>query len=46
MTKIAIVTGATRLNGIGAAICKALAQNGIDIFSRTGLGMIRQCHGV
>jgi len=32
VTKIAIVTGATRLNGIGAAICKALAQNGIDIF--------------
>ncbi|PEI40495.1 SDR family oxidoreductase [Bacillus pseudomycoides] len=32
MTKIAIVTGATRLNGIGAAICKSLAQNGIDIF--------------
>ncbi|WP_410983123.1 SDR family oxidoreductase [Bacillus cereus] len=32
MAKIAIVTGATRLNGIGAAICKALAQKGIDIF--------------
>ena len=32
MTKIAIVTGATRLNGIGAAICRALAQKGIDIF--------------
>ena len=30
--KIAIVTGATRLNGIGAAVCKVLAQKGIDIF--------------
>lgn len=30
--KIAIVTGATRLNGIGAAICKELAQKGIHIF--------------
>ncbi|WP_459502338.1 SDR family oxidoreductase [Bacillus sp. C1] len=32
MAKIAVVTGATRLNGIGAATCKALAQKGIDIF--------------
>ena len=24
--KIAIVTGATRLNGIGAVVCKVLAQ--------------------
>lgn len=32
MKKIAIVTGATRLNGIGAAVCKVLAQKGIDIF--------------
>lgn len=30
--KIAIVTGASRLNGIGAAICKALASRGIDVF--------------
>lgn len=30
--KIAIVTGATRLNGIGAAICKELAQKGVHIF--------------
>ena len=30
--RIAIVTGASRLNGIGAAICKALASKGIDIF--------------
>lgn len=32
MRKIAIVTGATRLNGIGAAVCKVLAQKGIDVF--------------
>ncbi|PGZ98630.1 3-ketoacyl-ACP reductase [Bacillus pseudomycoides] len=32
MEKIAIVTGATRLHGIGAAVCKELAQRGIDIF--------------
>lgn len=30
--KIAIVTGATRLKGIGAAICKELAQKGVHIF--------------
>lgn len=30
--KIAIVTGASRINGIGAAVCKALASKGIDIF--------------
>ncbi len=45
MKKIAIVTGATRLNGIGAAVCKVLAQKGIDIFSRTGQSMIKRCHG-
>lgn len=30
--KIAIVTGASRLNGIGAAICRELAKNGCSIF--------------
>jgi 3-oxoacyl-[acyl-carrier protein] reductase len=30
--KVAIVTGASRLNGIGAAICRALAAQGIDLF--------------
>lgn len=30
--RIAIVTGASRLNGIGAAICIALASKGIDVF--------------
>jgi len=32
MKKIAVVTGASRLNGIGAAIAIALAGKGIDIF--------------
>jgi len=32
MRQIAIVTGASRRIGIGAAICRALAHNGIDIF--------------
>ncbi|WP_188646968.1 SDR family oxidoreductase [Marinithermofilum abyssi] len=31
-SRIAIVTGATRRKGIGAAICRALAQEGTDIF--------------
>lgn len=30
--KIALVTGASRLNGIGAAICTALAGKGMDVF--------------
>lgn len=30
--RIAIVTGASRLNGIGAAICKELASKGVDVF--------------
>lgn len=30
--KIAIVTGASRLHGIGAAICKVLASRGVHIF--------------
>lgn len=30
--KTAIVTGASRLNGIGAAICLELARNGCDLF--------------
>jgi 3-oxoacyl-[acyl-carrier protein] reductase len=30
--KIAIITGASRLNGIGASICHLLADNGFDIF--------------
>lgn len=30
--QIAIVTGTSRLKGIGRAICVALAKNGIDIF--------------
>lgn len=30
--KIAVVTGVSRLDGIGAAICKELAEAGYDIF--------------
>ncbi len=30
--RIAVVTGATRLGGIGAAICRAFAEGGIDVF--------------
>lgn len=30
--KLAIITGAGRLNGIGAAICRELAENGCSIF--------------
>lgn len=30
--QIAIVTGASRPKGIGAAICRALAENGVNIF--------------
>ena len=32
MNKIAIVTGASRVNGIGTAICRELAKEGADIF--------------
>ncbi|MET3697702.1 3-oxoacyl-[acyl-carrier protein] reductase [Bacillus oleivorans] len=32
MNKIAIITGASRLQGIGAAICRALAGQQMDIF--------------
>ncbi len=30
--RLAIVTGASRRRGIGAAVCRALAQAGSDIF--------------
>ncbi|WP_156479510.1 hypothetical protein [Alkalihalobacillus trypoxylicola] len=30
--KVAIVTGASRSKGIGAAICLSLAEAGMDIF--------------
>ncbi|WP_421378803.1 SDR family oxidoreductase [Bacillus salacetis] len=32
MSRIAIVTGASRLEGLGASICLKLAEQGIDIF--------------
>src|SRR5258706_13801541 len=31
-SRLALVTGASRRRGIGAAICRALAQTGTDIF--------------
>lgn len=45
LDKIAVITGATRLQGIGAAICNALAQAGIDIFLQRGQAMIVLCLG-
>ena len=30
--RVAIVTGASRARGIGAAVCQALAQAGVDVF--------------
>src|SRR5690349_13970890 len=30
--RVAIVTGASRDRGIGAAVCRALAQAGVDVF--------------
>ncbi|MCF6411189.1 SDR family oxidoreductase [Pseudalkalibacillus salsuginis] len=32
MNRIALVTGASRLKGIGAATCRSLADSGIDVF--------------
>lgn len=39
--KIAIVTGVSRLKGIGAAICKELADSGYHIFLLIGRNMIK-----
>ena len=43
--KVAVITGVSRLDGIGAAICKELAESGYDIFLRIGRIMIKRCHG-
>lgn len=43
--KVAVVTGVSRLDGIGAAICKELAEAGYDIFLRTGRITIKRCLG-
>lgn len=43
--KIAVVTGVSRLDGIGAAICKELAEAGYDIFLRIGQRTIKRCLG-
>ena len=42
--KVAVVTGVSRLDGIGAAICKELAEAGY-IFLRIGQSMIKRCLG-
>lgn len=44
--KIAIITGASRLKGIGAAICRELAEAGYHTFLRIGRIMTKKCHGV
>lgn len=44
--RIAIVTGASRSTGIGAAVCKELAYPGADVFLHTGLVTINRCPGV
>lgn len=43
--RIAIVTGASRARGIGAAICKALAAAGIDIFFTYWTAFDRSTYG-
>lgn len=40
MNKIAIVTGASRVNGIGTAICRELAEKVQTFFSPIGQNMI------
>lgn len=43
--KVAVVTGVSRLDGIGAAICKELAEAGYDMFLRIGQLTIKRCLG-
>ncbi|NGQ94798.1 SDR family oxidoreductase [Brevibacillus sp. SYP-B805] len=43
--RIAVVTGATRQIGIGAAICRALAEAGADIFFTYWTAYDRRTHG-
>ena len=42
--KVALVTGAGRRRGIGAAICRALAERGADVFFTYWRGYDRQMH--
>lgn len=43
--RIAIVTGASRLEGIGAAVCQALAEDGVDIFFTHWLPYDKKTYG-
>ena len=43
--KMAIVTGASRLQGIGAAICRELADAGYDIFFTYWTEYDKKCLG-
>ena len=43
--KVAVITGVSRLDGIGATICKELAESGYDIFLRIGQLTIKRCLG-
>ena len=43
--RVAIVTGASRQEGIGAAICRALASDGVDIFF-TSSATVRSRHAM
>ena len=43
--KVAVITGVSRLDGIGALICKELAESGYDIFLRIGQLTIKRCLG-
>lgn len=40
INKVAIVTGASRAQGIGTEICRELAREGADIFLPIGQSMI------
>ena len=42
--KVAVITGVSRLDGIGT-ICKELAESGYDIFLRIGQLTIKRCLG-
>ena len=43
--RVAVITGVSRLDGIGAATCKELAEAGYDIFLHIGQLTIKRCLG-